>query len=200
MFRVFATIAETFIFLYLGLGLCAFGSEAVTYNPLMILFAMVSRPYLPYESSILNTFKVAILISRSHVFLICGFCNLLEPHASKRIPLKHQTLLWFCGLRGAVCFCLGLQILQNNNFDVQSRALIFGTTLVVIVITVLVMGGMTPLMLKWLGLDSDAPEHHDDILALDQEEDTSHLTAREAPLPDDGLRPLVMRFIELDQR
>lgn len=41
MLRAFSTMCETFIFLYLGLGICAFGSEKVTYNFWLILFSMV---------------------------------------------------------------------------------------------------------------------------------------------------------------
>ncbi|KAJ3066450.1 Sodium/hydrogen exchanger 8 [Podochytrium sp. JEL0797] len=135
--RLLAFMCETFIFLYLGLGLLSFGSKAV-YDPLMISFAVM-----------------AILVSRTHVFIILGIKNLLIRHQKDNatpIPLNQQTLIWFSGLRGAVAFALGVTFLEHPTFDDDVKASIFGTTVMVVVLTVLVIGGLTPYMLVWLGV------------------------------------------------
>lgn len=43
--RTMSAICEAFIFLYLGLGLVAFGPQRTTYNPLFIFGAMVNYKF-----------------------------------------------------------------------------------------------------------------------------------------------------------
>ncbi|ORY36452.1 hypothetical protein BCR33DRAFT_721979 [Rhizoclosmatium globosum] len=141
--RLMAFVCETFIFLYLGLGLLSFGTKA-TYDPIMIIFAVIS-----------------ILVSRTHVFIILGIKNMLIKHqkdTANPIPFNQQTLIWFSGLRGAVAFALGVTFLEHPVFDADIKASIFGTTVMVVVLTVLVIGGLTPYMLVWLGI-SEAEGH-----------------------------------------
>lgn len=147
--RFLAFMCECFIFLYLGLGLLSFGHET-TYDPLMIIFALF-----------------AILVSRAHVFIILGIKNLLVK-TDKPIPMSQQILIWFSGLRGAVAFALGVSFLEHPTFDPQIKAYIFGTTVIVIVLTILVFGGLTPYMLVWLGIIKDphaavGGSGHDDV-------------------------------------
>ncbi|KAJ3117578.1 Sodium/hydrogen exchanger 8 [Physocladia obscura] len=108
--------------------------------------------------------KISILISRTHVFIILGIKNLLIKHNKDEnaapIPLNQQTLIWFSGLRGAVAFALGVTFLEHPTFDADIKASIFGTTVMVVVLTVLVIGGLTPYMLVWLGI-SDASDEHE---------------------------------------
>ncbi|KAI8614788.1 Sodium/hydrogen exchanger family-domain-containing protein [Chytriomyces sp. MP71] len=146
--RLLAFMCETFIFLYLGLGLLSFGEKA-TYDPLIIIFALI-----------------AILVSRTHVFIILGIKNLLIRHqndGATPIPFNQQTLIWFSGLRGAVAFALGVTFLEHPVFDANVKASIFGTTVMVVVLTVLVIGGLTPYMLVWLGVsEAGHGEEHGD--------------------------------------
>jgi sodium/hydrogen exchanger 8 len=125
-------MCECFIFLYLGLGLLSFGDKAV-YDPLYIFCACVS-----------------ILVSRSHVFLILNVSNLIP--GMEKTPFSHQVLIWFSGLRGAVAFALGVTFLELPNFTKEVKGVIFGTTVMVVVLTVLILGGLTPYMLVWLGI------------------------------------------------
>ncbi|KAJ3095960.1 Sodium/hydrogen exchanger 8 [Physocladia obscura] len=144
--RLLSFVCECFIFLYLGLGLLSFGSKA-TYDPIMIICACIS-----------------ILISRTHVFIILGIKNFLIRHNKDEnaapIPLNQQTLIWFSGLRGAVAFALGVTFLEHPTFDSDIKSSIFGTTVMVVVLTVIVIGGLTPYMLVWLGI-SDATDGPD---------------------------------------
>ncbi|KAI9358899.1 Sodium/hydrogen exchanger family-domain-containing protein [Zopfochytrium polystomum] len=138
--RVLAFMCECFIFLYLGLGLLSFGGKT-KYDPLMIIFAII-----------------AILVSRTHVFIILGIKNLLIK-TDVPIPWNQQVLIWFSGLRGAVAFALGVTFLEHPVFDEDVKGYIFGTTVMVVVFTVLVFGGLTPYMLVWLGILDGEHQH-----------------------------------------
>lgn len=141
--RSFSTMCETFIFLYLGLGLVAFGPEETNYNVGFIIMAFI-----------------AIVISRTHVFVILGLKNMFFS-TGKKIPLRHQILIWFCGLRGAVAFALGVSFLEHKTFDRGVKATVFGTTILVVFTTVLVFGGFTPFLLKWLRITEPASPEED---------------------------------------
>jgi sodium/hydrogen exchanger 8 len=70
--------------------------------------------------------------------------------------------MWFSGLRGAVAFALGVSFLEEPLFSEEIKAAIFGTTVMVILFTVLILGGLTPLMLKKLAiLSPDAGHEHE---------------------------------------
>lgn len=58
--------------------------------------------------------------------------------------------MWFSGLRGAVAFALAVSFLEEKNFSPAIKGAIFGTTVLVILFTVLGLGTMTPYMLQWL--------------------------------------------------
>ncbi|KAI3653193.1 hypothetical protein MP228_002618 [Amoeboaphelidium protococcarum] len=153
--RTISSMCDAFVFIYLGLGLFAFGRSNTTYNAAFIICAFI-----------------AILVARSHVFLIGAFYNMFSKatHAeSKKIPSNHLTFLWFCGLRGAVSFALAVKVLGLTEIPKDIRALIFGTVVVVVVITVLGMGGMTPYMLKVLKLDASAHQSHKKLPGNDEE-------------------------------
>jgi NhaP-type Na+/H+ or K+/H+ antiporter len=137
----------------LGLGLLSFGGKTV-YDPLMIIFAIIS-----------------ILVSRTHVFLILGFKNMVAKNDTP-IPFNQQVLIWFSGLRGAVAFALGVTFLEHPTFSQDVKGIIFGTTVMVVVLTILVIGGLTPYMLVWLGISK--PEDDQEHEALENGEGGSH--------------------------
>jgi NhaP-type Na+/H+ or K+/H+ antiporter len=144
-------ICECFIFLYLGLGLLSFGEKAV-YDTLYILAACLS-----------------ILISRTHVFIISFIANLFP--SNPKIPFKHQLLMWFSGLRGAVAFALGVTFLELPTFSKSTKGIIFGTTVMVVVLTVLILGSLTPYMLIWLGISSPDENDHDSIKPVPEDDE-----------------------------
>ncbi|KAI8905969.1 Sodium/hydrogen exchanger family-domain-containing protein [Gorgonomyces haynaldii] len=141
--RMICMVFEGLIFLYMGLGLLSFGTE---YNILFTIAALI-----------------AILVSRTHVFIICSL-NQFMP-AGFKIPFNQQVLMWFSGLRGAVAFALGVTFLEHPDFSPVIKGLIFGTTVSVIVTTVLGFGGLMPYMLKWLGIAGGEEEHPHQPLA-----------------------------------
>ncbi|KAI8825323.1 Sodium/hydrogen exchanger family-domain-containing protein [Fimicolochytrium jonesii] len=134
--RMIGFMCECFIFLYLGLGLLSFGGKTV-YSPMLVFFAAIS-----------------ILVSRTHIFIFLGMTN-IAGKKEDAVPFNQQVLMWFSGLRGAVAFALGVTFLEHPVFDEDVKGQIFGTTVMVVVLTVLVLGGLTPSMLKWLHLVED---------------------------------------------
>ena len=57
-------------------------------------------------------------------------------------------VIFISGLRGAIAFALAVR-----NTSSKSRQLMFTTTLVIVFVTVLVNGGTTSLMLRWLNIE-----------------------------------------------
>ena len=134
---------------------CDVGCFTIAHIPFLWIApeTCISDVYL----SIWTHTQIAILISRTHVFLIAYGNNLYSKASNqerRKIPKEHQIFLWFCGLRGAVSFSLAVQVLSNEHIPADVRALIFGTTMMIVFITVVVMGGMTPFMMRQLGLDN----------------------------------------------
>ncbi|KAI9003480.1 Sodium/hydrogen exchanger family-domain-containing protein [Hyaloraphidium curvatum] len=138
MLRVFSTFCEGFVFIYLGTGLLAFGRENTAYHAGFTAIAIL-----------------AILIARSHVFIICSLSSLLK---GPKIPWKHQVLVWWAGLRGAVAFALCVTLLEGNAFPLEVRRILFSTGVLVVSFTVLVFGGLTPVVLKLLKIDAPGAE------------------------------------------
>lgn len=117
------------------------------------------------------------MISRTHVFVICSLNGFIP--ATKPIPLNQQILIWFSGLRGAVAFALGVTFLENPDFSSAIKGVIFGTTVMVIVSTVLLFGSLMPYMLKWLGIVSGGDENHESVPHND------HSDGAEGPPPEE---------------
>ncbi|KAI9145022.1 Cation/H+ exchanger [Paraphysoderma sedebokerense] len=134
MFHIFSAMCDCFIFLYLGMGI--YGFPKARYLPYVILSSLI-----------------AILVARTHVFIICTFHNWIS-HVRNHIPFRHQIFIWFSGLRGAVAFALAVQLLDNHYLSEQTRAIIFGTAVGVIVMMVFGINIMTPFMIDSLNLTS----------------------------------------------
>ncbi|KNE54494.1 hypothetical protein AMAG_00466 [Allomyces macrogynus ATCC 38327] len=136
MLRVFSTMCDCFIFMYLGMGLLAF--PAAKYMPYAIVAAIF-----------------AIAAGRLHVFMVFSAQNLVK--AAKKIPFSQQVFVWFSGLRGAVAFALAVQILDNHDLAEDVRTMIFGTAIIVIVTTVYGLNLLTPIMIDKLGIATPPP-------------------------------------------
>jgi sodium/hydrogen exchanger 8 len=157
--RVVSIIFEGFIFLYLGLGLLSFG---VTYEPLFIISGVF-----------------AILIGRTHVFGISWLTKFLP--GSKPVPMNHQILLWLSGLRGAVAFALGVTFLELPQFSESAKESIFGTTVIVILVTVLLLGGFMKSFIKWLKIIPETDKRS--VTSLH----SMHFIDNQVDSPDEGI-------------
>ncbi|KAJ1509326.1 Sodium/hydrogen exchanger 9 [Coelomomyces lativittatus] len=129
--RVFSTICESFIFMYLGMGLFAF-------------------PNAKYNVGMIFSCLFAIALGRTHVFLVSLAYNLI--YRDRKIPFKQQIFVWLSGLRGAVSFALAVQLLDNTDIDPETRSIIFGTAIITIVVTVYGLNLITPFTIQFLGI------------------------------------------------
>lgn len=78
--------------------------------------------------------------------LAVGICSGFKTN----ISLKQLTLIWFSGsIRGAIAFALSLQI--NPSLSPNSGLLV-SSTLIVVLFTTLLFGGLMPLFTKIIGL------------------------------------------------
>ncbi|RKP16375.1 Sodium/hydrogen exchanger, partial [Rozella allomycis CSF55] len=132
--RVLASLSETMIFVYLGLGLAAFGNGETIYNWGFIALSIVS-----------------ILIARCHVFIIATIANVFRSK-QKRMPMNQQGFLWYCGLRGGICFVMALQLTENDNYRPEYTKVILGTTLMTVFTTIIFFGAWTVSLLDILKL------------------------------------------------
>lgn len=57
-------------------------------------------------------------------------------------------MMMFSGLRGAIAFALAIR-----NTLTEGRQVVLSTTLVIVIVTVIVNGGMTFSVLNWLGIE-----------------------------------------------
>jgi len=120
MFKVLALACETFVFVYLGLAVFAFDPLQQEYD---IGFITLSFPI--------------ILVARAANIFPLSFCvNTTRPRKHK-VNCNAQIMLWFSGLRGAIAFTLALDV------PTASKAAIFSTTVIIVLFTVLIFGGLT---------------------------------------------------------
>lgn len=109
-FRVIASLAEIFVFVYIGCAL--FTEQQAWYSPATWAFIFFSL--------------VALAISRYlNVYPCTAFINMLRP-VEQRIPETHKHMLWFSGLRGAMAFALSM--LARNPLEGDSGQVIMTST------------------------------------------------------------------------
>ena len=70
---------------------------------------------------------------------------LLIPSVQKMDENVHILLLLYQGLRGAMAFALAIR-----NTSTPARQTILSTTLIIVIVTVILCGGFTTLVLQWL--------------------------------------------------
>lgn len=81
--------------------------------------------------------------------LFVGVCRYFD----MRISIKQLLLIWFSGsIRGAIAFALSLQIRPSLS---PNSSLIVSSTLVVVLITTLLFGGLMSIFTKFIGLKEE---------------------------------------------
>lgn len=124
LFRTTAFVAELLVFAYLGMAIFSFKHRLelafVIWSIVMILFGRA-----------LNIFPLAFL---------------LNFFRETKISKKSQFIMWFSGLRGAIAFALSI----NFPFEEDKRHVLITTTLIIVLFTLLVLGGSTLPILKFL--------------------------------------------------
>lgn len=147
VFSTFATLTETIVFIYMGMGVFTGGFQ--NWDPYFSVVAFV-----------------ACLIGRAaNIFPLTIVANLCREKSNK-IPAKMSIVLWFAGLRGAIAFALS-ENMPGPNKDVYATA-----TLTICVVTTVFCGGFTERMLVIFEMrELPTPQLHtdadDDNLNLD---------------------------------
>eukprot|EP00192_Tetraselmis_astigmatica_P007917 CAMPEP_0117670146 /NCGR_PEP_ID=MMETSP0804-20121206/12572_1 /TAXON_ID=1074897 /ORGANISM="Tetraselmis astigmatica, Strain CCMP880" /LENGTH=630 /DNA_ID=CAMNT_0005478375 /DNA_START=78 /DNA_END=1967 /DNA_ORIENTATION=+ len=132
-FKILASMAETFVFIYIGTSLCL---EKQAWG-------------MGLTWSFLAVALFALAISRGlNVYPLAAFINCLRPK-DVQIPWSHQHMIWFSGLRGAIAFALSLSAAAEFG---EPGQVFLTTTFFIILLTVLINGGMAAWLLDRLKL------------------------------------------------
>ncbi len=68
------------------------------------------------------------------------------------ISPRIMNMLFFAGLRGAVAFSCANIFPEKS----QNKGLVLSTTVVIILVTVIIQGGLTDCLLTWQSIDSES--------------------------------------------
>jgi len=138
-FKVVALLAETFVFVYLGMAAFAFPIwEHTTWA--MVVVALV-----------------ACFLGRLHIYLFSFLTNAFfrskADSPMPKITLTYMNVMWFSGLRGGVAFAIAAVGYQHNDFPDNGDSLaILQTTLMIALFTIFVMGGLITDIAKATGI------------------------------------------------
>lgn len=124
-FRAMSFLAETSVFAYLGMAIFSFQHRLV---PSFLIWTII-----------------LILLGRAlNIYPISWFLNHFR---ETRISRKMQFVMWFSGLRGAIAYAVSLHL---DVEDSDQRRTIITTSLCVVLFTILVLGGSTYPLVKWM--------------------------------------------------
>ena len=113
--RTLAFIAETCVFAYLGLALFSF---RLAIEPSFVIWSVI----------------LCLLGRAANIYPLSYLCNYFREH---KISKKMMFLMWFSGLRGAVCYSLSL---NSVGFTQEKRHVVVTTTLIIVLFTIILMG------------------------------------------------------------
>ncbi|CAD5117324.1 DgyrCDS6110 [Dimorphilus gyrociliatus] len=133
LFDLLNFLMENFVFLYIGVSIFTFQDHK-------------------WDARYILASVAAIVIGRAlNVYPLSFLLNLGR---TNKIKYNFQHMMMFSGLRGAIAFALAI---RNTSDD--ARKVMFSTTLVIVIATVISCGGLTTQMLLWLkirvGMEED---------------------------------------------
>ncbi|KAJ4747499.1 Sodium/hydrogen exchanger [Rhynchospora pubera] len=103
--------------------------------------------------SILFTGILFILIARAANVYCCAYVVNISRPPHQKISMQYQKALWYSGLRGAMAFALALQSVHDLP-EGHGQTILTATT-AIIILTVLMIGGSTGIMLEALKVVGD---------------------------------------------
>ncbi|KAJ9454839.1 Sodium/hydrogen exchanger 1 [Diplonema papillatum] len=131
--RALAETAELYVFAFLGAAFWAY-SKCLVWDVWFIVLTFI-----------------AILVGRAaNVFPLCFLSNRFRDHTGEKITFPEQIFMWFSGLRGAIAFALACY--GSGNGILKNGDLLVTTTLVIVLATVFIFGGLAKPLLKSLNL------------------------------------------------
>lgn len=126
--RTVAFMCETCVFAFLGLSIFSFPHK--------------------FEISFVIWCIVLVLLGRAvNIFPLSYLLNFFRDH---KITPKMMFIMWFSGLRGAIPYALSLHLGLE---PVEKRQLIGTTTIVIVLFTILILGGGTMPLIRLIDID-----------------------------------------------
>ncbi|XP_076875109.1 sodium/hydrogen exchanger 8 isoform X2 [Brachyhypopomus gauderio] len=126
--RTVAFMCETCVFAFLGLSIFSFPHK--------------------FELSFVIWCIVLVLVGRAvNIFPLSFLLNFFRDH---KITPKMMFIMWFSGLRGAIPYALSLHLGLE---PIEKRQLIGTTTIVIVLFTILLMGGGTMPLIRILDIE-----------------------------------------------
>ncbi|KAG9406614.1 Sodium/hydrogen exchanger 3 [Aphanomyces cochlioides] len=136
-----AFVCETLVFVFMG-------------TSLVFIFSNHTDDGITMENlnwSFIGFTLALLLISRFlNIVPLLAFCNHWR-HKSDRISATSMLVIWFAGLRGAISFALVKTWSHVDSSGESHRPLIVSTTLIIVVFTTLIIGGLTGPLLSYIG-------------------------------------------------
>ena len=133
LFKVFAYVAETFVFIYMGASMYRASFSYITTGIVALLVVIVSR--------VMCVYPLSYVLNRTT----------RKSKASGYIEGNTQHMLVFCGLRGAVAYALSVK--ASAEFGAVGGAMLTATTFLVLV-TVILQGAFMQPVMQCLGFGS----------------------------------------------
>ena len=159
-FELFNLIFENFIFSYIGLNFFVF--KCHRWEPGFIVWTFLTIMVVrvpPPRGEPVRRGPAAHALPQVRVVMVMPLSwviNKMRGRRGAKIGRSFQTCLVFAGLRGAIAFALAIR-----DTATPARQMILSTTLVIVLVTVILFGGMTMPMLQYLqirvGVRDDKP-------------------------------------------
>ena len=138
-FELLNFLAENFIFSYIGLSVFLFNQHQWNVGFIGVAFLAI------HAGRILNIYPLSLLLNLGR---------------TRKIPCKHQNVMVFAGLRGAIAFSLAIR-----NTVSEPRQMMLTATLMIVVISVIVFGGLTLPATKCLQIETGVDEVEEEFKA-----------------------------------
>lgn len=123
--RTLAYMAETSVFAYLGMAIFSFEHN---FQPAFVIWSI-------------------ILLLLARALNIYPLSWVLNHFRDTKITKRMQFIMWFSGLRGAICYVLSLHLELDSD---EKRHVIITTALIIVLFTILIHGGATYPVVKCL--------------------------------------------------
>ncbi|XP_004070550.2 sodium/hydrogen exchanger 8 [Oryzias latipes] len=128
--RTVAFMCETCVFAFLGLSIFSFPHK--------------------FEISFVIWCIVLVLLGRAvNIFPLSFLLNFFRDH---KITPKMMFIMWFSGLRGAIPYALSLHLGLE---PIEKRQLIGTTTIIIVLFTILVLGGGTMPLIRLMDIEEN---------------------------------------------
>ncbi|XWS58240.1 hypothetical protein CRYUN_Cryun08bG0017300 [Craigia yunnanensis] len=159
-FATMSFIAETFIFLYVGM------------DALDIDKWKASSASAGTSVAVSSTLLALVLVGRAaFVYPLANFINFIRKRDNSKIEFRQQFIMWWAGLmRGAVTIALSYNQFSNSeDTDTEDSALMITSTIIVVLFSTVVFGSITKPLIEAVLLRNAKPNISDvtDIPSLE---------------------------------